>query len=1306
MTLDFSIFQRGREQRPQAAAQAHAEVMAQGADCLRCPLYGLARGPVRAELKPNSTLTIVGEAPGGNEVDERKPFVGKSGRILNEALAEGGLDRSQDVAITNAIACWPPDTNLEAYLLGLKRDHERDVKKAEREGREVPELVTPLDACAKRLAHDLALANSKTVCAVGGTALAALAKHYGVAFGSQRVRSGDVRVAKVSKQRGAPVLLSNGVTLLASYHPAFAMRGKPEFMPVIKADIAKAARIAKRGGKLDWHEPEFLLDPSPDVIVNVLERMRLWSISTGQPVTIDIETDSKYPHKARLRCIGLGAVIDGAEIVICVPFRHMDGRDWWARDADKLRVANAVRSLLDDAHLAGQNLAYDTTVLLRTTLFGKRDKAWLDTMIAHHDSDHSELPHDLGFIAAQYLEAPRWKEDADSKEIENVDDQSLHTYNCLMEGTPVVLADGSTTLIEELVRKHQSVEVLSLSPEGAIEAKRVVGWHRQRVSGQTWIQIQTEQTRPHERGLIVTPDHRIYTQRGWIPACEVTIDDEVALPEIALTATQLAALRGTLLGDSILTVSPHYRKNRLLAHTAALAGGHVAEVQLAEHKVRVLQPHAQLGALREWYNPTNARTPFQSLRTKNLIQLARLLPEFYAADGTRRLREDTLEVLGAIGLAWWFMDDGCRQRGQIQPSGRRGPDTVCLALCRYPREDVEMAVAWFRCRYGMLSAGKDKVLRFGRAATDRFCQEIAPYVAPGVRYKLPQDRAWPDFIDPSAPTLPQPLMSKVTSARVYQPRRDTKRGRGKAETRFCLTVEGHHNFFTSFCLVANCKDVLGTMRLLPLVYQRTVNTSQTGALNTDTALAPVARDMGDLGLIYDHEERLRHYRAQRDKAAKELALIRSVVGSADFNPGSTRQLREWLYADLKLTPPFATDGTPWDEVEEDEEGTHLQDPSTNEAAVQALLNAGVPENIERSLESLLRWRAAEKLRGTYICLRDVKDASDAKRAKAAGRRLYQVDGRMLVDTSQVSWDPTPLGEMPILHPTFKIHVVPTGRFSATPNVMAWPERPVNMRSMIQAAPGHRFVGADLDQIELRLVVLFSGDALLWDAIRKKMDVHCLNYASMEAPRAGVPISTIYEQLIAMGGKKNPKVAHMRNIAKRFAYLVFYGGEVDKLYQTMSTERTPDGALAFPGLKYDDVKTWYEAWHKFHPETRAWQDRVVQGWRRFGFISSAIDGRKRYFIGGEDRNAMINMPVQSSAASIMNRAFLRIARACPHRGWSWFSGPILQVHDCAIVQVPTERADEAERLIVESMTTELDGMPITCESKQGDRWSKL
>src|SRR5919198_4400190 len=62
---------------------------------------------VPGEGDPDAEVMFVGEAPGRNEDEQGRPFVGRAGRLLDELLAEAGLQREQ-VFITNVVKARPP----------------------------------------------------------------------------------------------------------------------------------------------------------------------------------------------------------------------------------------------------------------------------------------------------------------------------------------------------------------------------------------------------------------------------------------------------------------------------------------------------------------------------------------------------------------------------------------------------------------------------------------------------------------------------------------------------------------------------------------------------------------------------------------------------------------------------------------------------------------------------------------------------------------------------------------------------------------------------------------------------------------------------------------------------------------------------------------------------------------------------------------------------------------------------------------------------------------------------------------------
>ncbi|MBI2668438.1 uracil-DNA glycosylase [Candidatus Woesearchaeota archaeon] len=74
--------------------------------CTACPLHKSRTLAVPGDGPANAKLFFVGEAPGNEEDRQGKPFVGRSGKFLDQLLQKAGIKRS-DVFITGAVKCHP-----------------------------------------------------------------------------------------------------------------------------------------------------------------------------------------------------------------------------------------------------------------------------------------------------------------------------------------------------------------------------------------------------------------------------------------------------------------------------------------------------------------------------------------------------------------------------------------------------------------------------------------------------------------------------------------------------------------------------------------------------------------------------------------------------------------------------------------------------------------------------------------------------------------------------------------------------------------------------------------------------------------------------------------------------------------------------------------------------------------------------------------------------------------------------------------------------------------------------------------------
>ena len=194
-----------------------ASLRAAAAKCRACDLWKRGTQTVFGEGARASRVLFVGEQPGDQEDLAGRPFVGPSGRLLDEAMEEAGIDR-KSAYVTNAVKHfkWEPR--------GKRRIHKKP-------------NATEISACKPWLAAELAVVRPAIVVALGATAAQAL---LGPAF-------------RVTRDRGRVVDSAEFGRVIATVHPSSILRAPDEATrrderKRFVADLRKIARAAKNAG--------------------------------------------------------------------------------------------------------------------------------------------------------------------------------------------------------------------------------------------------------------------------------------------------------------------------------------------------------------------------------------------------------------------------------------------------------------------------------------------------------------------------------------------------------------------------------------------------------------------------------------------------------------------------------------------------------------------------------------------------------------------------------------------------------------------------------------------------------------------------------------------------------------------------------------------------------------------------------------------------------------------------------------------------------------------------------------------------
>jgi uracil-DNA glycosylase family 4 len=165
--------------------------------CTNCELCHTRKSAVPGEGSASARVIFVGEAPGKSEDIQGKPFVGRAGKILEAALLNANISRSQ-VFITNIVKCRPP---------GNRRPKQDEIIK-----------------CNDYLNKQISVINPKIVCILGATAYSSL-------LGGK----------EISLNRGKLINI-NGRDYFLTIHPA-AILYRRRLLRVLEEDLMKLSKL-------------------------------------------------------------------------------------------------------------------------------------------------------------------------------------------------------------------------------------------------------------------------------------------------------------------------------------------------------------------------------------------------------------------------------------------------------------------------------------------------------------------------------------------------------------------------------------------------------------------------------------------------------------------------------------------------------------------------------------------------------------------------------------------------------------------------------------------------------------------------------------------------------------------------------------------------------------------------------------------------------------------------------------------------------------------------------------------------------
>lgn len=417
------------------------------------------------------------------------------------------------------------------------------------------------------------------------------------------------------------------------------------------------------------------------------------------------------------------------------------------------------------------------------------------------------------------------------------------------------------------------------------------------------------------------------------------------------------------------------------------------------------------------------------------------------------------------------------------------------------------------------------------------------------------------------------------------------------------------------------------------------------------------------------------------KHDEHLARMRDILGDREFNPNKTASLAKALYNDLGYKPTAWTKGKVID-------GKRVPQASTSKEAI-----ARLPESQFKSSLILCR-------EGSYV----LKNFFAIDENVSVNERNYKL-------TPAKSFFLWPDGRV---HPLWKAFGTRTGRFASSPN---WQNLPKWLRAAIVSGPGRLLVGADEDQLELRVMAALCGDVNLIERClgadgNRKLEPECDPHSYVASIAFGEAFTELdlndpnHDKLDPRCRCETCQRKALRDICKRVIYGLNYGAGdatvLDAIY---------NGGYDGPPISLQMIAIVRTAIFTAFPAVVVWRERMLREAHEKQAIFSPLLGRKRHFpLGDILPTEVFNFPIQSGGADIVNARgtiiFHGINKVDPTAKY------IAQVHDAIYYEIDAKKDKQVCDYVTKTMTWETPlykggpSMIFSAKADSGTNWKSV
>ncbi len=471
-----------------------------------------------------------------------------------------------------------------------------------------------------------------------------------------------------------------------------------------------------------------------------------------------------------------------------------------------------------------------------------------------------------------------------------------------------------------------------------------------------------------------------------------------------------------------------------------------------------------------------------------------------------------------------------------------------------------------------------------------------------------------------------------------------------------------------YCAMDGCANARIIEPLQLIIKKR----NQVHLIEREKILQHVGVKMYQKGMGVDLEK-LQTLRVEySQKVAILVAKLRTLISNPAFNPNSTTHLGDLIFREWGLKPCVYSKET--------------GEPSLGKKAlIKMVTTYGLSPHQLSVINTVREYRKVSKVVSTYL-------------------------------NPMVSWDRTTqygyfLSDGRV-HPSYN-RLPATGRYSSSePNAQ---NQPYLLRAIYAPAPGHCYVGADADQLELRGIAEEADAKRMLGIINSGADAHNetmrIVYGEGIWNMDGAPADHTH--------KGSGLFSKTRGVTKNVRYAWQYSAGIKTIHETIISVEDKDGTLPYGKMQVDEIRRIADGLKEADPEIPQWWDAIVNQYRRQGYIADTIWGRRRDFLDEQKPNGIINHPIQSGGASIIHEAMIELL----YGEQEWFATTselkgretvpedwlINQCHDSLLLEPPDHLGNEVKEILQAAMNRRRKvgaKLTYTAEADVGYSWDKV